>query len=146
MRRELDEQLCRKYPEIFAQRGLPMNQTAMCWGFECGDGWYKLIDDLCAKIMLVSKLANVEPPQATQIKEKYGTLCFYLGPVPNEPEGLADIIFDLVHYTERRSGHTCEVCGEWGKLNQGSWFRCRCQKHWKEDYPFDKEWKEDELP
>ena len=24
-----------------------MTETAMCWGFECGDGWYHLIDTLC---------------------------------------------------------------------------------------------------
>ena len=24
-----------------------MQVTAMCWGFECGDGWYNIIDILC---------------------------------------------------------------------------------------------------
>lgn len=53
MRKELDEALCAKYPLIFADRNKPMNQTAMCWGFECGDGWYNIIDTLCA--LLTSK-------------------------------------------------------------------------------------------
>lgn len=52
---ELDKQLCEKYPKIFAQRNLPMTQTAMCWGFP-GDGWYWLIDNLCELIQ--SKIDN----------------------------------------------------------------------------------------
>lgn len=44
---ELDEQLCKKYPKIFADRHADMRTTAMCWGFEIGDGWYDIIDSLC---------------------------------------------------------------------------------------------------
>ena len=47
MRRELDEQLCAKYPLIFKDRNADMRTTAMCWGLECGDGWYNIIDVLC---------------------------------------------------------------------------------------------------
>jgi hypothetical protein len=50
MRKELDEALCAKYPEIFRDRNGDMRTTAMCWGFECGDGWYNIIDGLCATI------------------------------------------------------------------------------------------------
>jgi len=44
---ELDEKLVKKYPKIFADRYGDMRTTCMCWGFECGDGWYWLIDSLC---------------------------------------------------------------------------------------------------
>jgi len=47
MRKELDESLCAKYPLIFRDRHENMQVTAMCWGFECGDGWYNIIDILC---------------------------------------------------------------------------------------------------
>lgn len=47
MRRELDEALCAKYPLIFKDRNEDMRHTAMCWGLECGDGWYNIIDTLC---------------------------------------------------------------------------------------------------
>lgn len=47
---ELDKKLCEKYPLIFANRHAPMTQTAMCWGFECGDGWYNILDCLCSGI------------------------------------------------------------------------------------------------
>lgn len=47
---ELDKELCKKYPKIFKDRHSSMQNTAMCWGFECGDGWYNIIDRLCANI------------------------------------------------------------------------------------------------
>jgi hypothetical protein len=47
MKRELDTQLCEKYPLIFRDRNADMRTTAMCWGLECGDGWYNIIDVLC---------------------------------------------------------------------------------------------------
>ena len=50
MRRELDSQLCAKYPLIFKDRNADMRTTAMCWGLECGDGWYNIIDILCGKL------------------------------------------------------------------------------------------------
>lgn len=50
MREELDKQLCEKYPLIFAQRNGNMRETCMCWGFCCGDGWYNILDAMCANI------------------------------------------------------------------------------------------------
>ena len=50
MRKELDEALCAKYPLIFKDRHSSMQTTAMCWGFDCGDGWYNIIDVLCGKL------------------------------------------------------------------------------------------------
>lgn len=50
MKKELDEALCKKYPKIFRDRHAPMTHTAMCWGFDCGDGWYNIINNLCANI------------------------------------------------------------------------------------------------
>jgi len=50
MKKELDEQLVKKYPKIFVNRRGDMRETAMCWGFECLDGWYDIIDNLCRVI------------------------------------------------------------------------------------------------
>ena len=50
MREELDAKLVEKYPLLFKDRYAPMNETAMCWGFEIGDGWYQIIDSLCSQI------------------------------------------------------------------------------------------------
>jgi len=50
MKPELDKTLCERYPKIFADRYSDMTQTAMCWGFDCGDGWFNIIDQLCSQI------------------------------------------------------------------------------------------------
>lgn len=50
MRKELDEQLCEKYPKIFRDRNGDMSKTCMVWGMCCGDGWYNILDAMCANI------------------------------------------------------------------------------------------------
>ena len=130
MRKELDEELCKKYPEIFRDRHGDMSTTAMCWGFECGDGWYNIIDAACAQIMnraYNNRLNNVKFPEvvATQVKEKYGTLRFYYN-------GGDDYVDGVVSMAESMSERTCETCGAPGKLRQGGWYRTLCDEHAKE--------------
>ena len=67
MRKELDETLCAKYPLIFRDRHENMQVTAMCWGFECGDGWYNIIDILCG--LLTSDYRQAES-RYESIKDK----------------------------------------------------------------------------
>lgn len=50
MNEELDAKLVAKYPLIFKNRHGNMKETLMCWGFECGDGWYNIIDTLCGAL------------------------------------------------------------------------------------------------
>ena len=64
---ELDKKLCEKYPQLFMDRHADMKYTAMCWGFDCDDGWFNIIDTLCNEIMQV---CGDEIPLATQVKEK----------------------------------------------------------------------------
>ena len=44
----LDKQLCEKYPLLFKDRNADMRTTAMCWGFDHGDGWFNIVDVLCS--------------------------------------------------------------------------------------------------
>jgi hypothetical protein len=50
MNENLDKELVEKYPKIFRDRYGDMKKTLMCWGFECGDGWYNILDALCSNI------------------------------------------------------------------------------------------------
>lgn len=50
MKQELQQKLFDKYPKLFRQKDLSMNETCMCWGIETGDGWYSLIDSLCSHL------------------------------------------------------------------------------------------------
>ena len=50
MRQELDKLLCEKYPKMMVNRNKDMKETCMCWGFECGDGWFNILDQLMGSI------------------------------------------------------------------------------------------------
>lgn len=176
---ELDENLCKKYPKIFVNRYGDMRTTAMCWGFDCGDGWYNIIDALCANIqhridwsektyqmdtkynamleqvlsgrreaydeyfqtsvkdeskreeyfqtwLKVAKHRQVKDPIpqaiAVQVKEKFGTLRFYI-------DGGNEVIHALIGMAESMSARTCEKCGSPGRLRGKTWLYTACDAH-----------------
>ena len=162
MRKELDEALCAKYPLIFADRNKPMTQTAMCWGFSCGDGWYNILDVLCGMltseyrqakdryeyytevgvggILYGTKTVTQEDidkakakmdeeaekvPVASQVKEKFGTLRFYV-------TGGDDMIRGMIWFAESMSGRICETCGAPVKRQGQGYIYTACDKHSKE--------------
>lgn len=139
MNRELDEQLCEDFPLIFADRRGDVKQTAMCWGFDVGDGWYDIINCLCILIQnhieneahtyaWAIKYDKPAPPKitqvvATQVKEKYGTLRFYYTGGDSYIEGLVDM-------AELWSENTCELCGNKGIMqDETGWMSVRCEAH-----------------
>ena len=125
MREELDKLLCEKYPKMMVNRNLPMTETCMCWGFDCGDGWYNILNQLMGNIQhhLDWKNRNSEVvPQVTldQVKEKFGTLRFYY-------TGGDDYISGMVTMAEAMSGVTCEGCGNVGERKGGGWVHTYCE-------------------
>ena len=59
MREELDKKLVEDFPLLYADRGRSMQETCMCWGFSCGDGWEPLIRELSSKLEpLIKKIAD----------------------------------------------------------------------------------------
>jgi hypothetical protein len=96
-------------------------------GFCVGDGWAAILGRLSAK------LAAADPNvYAVQIKEKYGTLCFYTeGDTPK----LAHANYVARTAAREESEHTCEICGEPGKLRESRthWFSVRCERCYRAD-------------
>ena len=121
MKDELDKKLCQDYPGLYRQRNLPMNETCMCWGFP-GDGWYKLIDEL-SRDLTEYATKNKITIEATQVKEKFGTLSFYIDGVP---EKHYDQVYSLIRIAEGKSAKTCELCGAPGEVAGTGWLRCLC--------------------
>ena len=50
MKQELDKLLCERYPKMMVNREKSMRETCMCWGFECGEGWFNILDQLMGNI------------------------------------------------------------------------------------------------
>jgi hypothetical protein len=125
MKQELDELLCERYPKMMVNRNKDMKETCMCWGFECGDGWFNILDQLMSNIQHHIDWKNKKEeiiPQVTldQVKEKFGTLRFYYS-------GGDDIIDGMVRMAESMSGCTCEECGNIGKSRGGGWIHTYCE-------------------
>ena len=139
MREELDKKLVEKYPILYGNRYKDMTETCMCWGFEHGDGWFDIIDKLSEKIENVNNLNLGFIIVADQVKEKFGTLRFYYhaeatGDDLTEEQLrrntlLAELVDNAIDIAEFKTEHTCEVCGERGKLRGYGWIKCLCDKH-----------------
>jgi hypothetical protein len=103
MQPELQQQLFDKYPKIFADKSKPSSESSICFGIQTNDGWYWLIDQLCAELERYTKKGH---PQvvAFQIKEKFGMLRFYA-------HNLSDTQSEIIHFAENMSATICEKCG-----------------------------------
>lgn len=124
---ELDAQLCERYPKMMVNRNKSMMETTMYWGFECGDGWFNIIDQLMGNIQHHIDWRNrkgevVLQVTVDQVKEKFGTLRFYY-------TGGDDYVRGLVSMAESMSGVTCESCGNPGKSTGGGWIKTVCEAH-----------------
>ena len=100
----------------------------MAWGFECGSGWFNIIDTLCSQIQhhIDWKSKNIPAEEveslqivASQVKEKFGTLRFYY-------DGGDETIEGMVRMAEAMTGKTCESCGVPGYLRTDGWYRILC--------------------
>ena len=144
---EHDEELVKKYPLLYAQREMSMRDTCMCWGFECGPGWYDIIDRLSAKIEAINNEIKAEREahsveldaepyddlcfiEAVQVKEKFGGLRFYLGPVLAKYD---EQVYKWIEEAEQEAEKTCERCGKPGKARGGGWIMTLCDGCKRED-------------
>ena len=118
---EFEKRMLEKYPAMFSQ---PYG------GFAVGEGWWPIIESLCANIQSHIDWWNknrearpvVEQVVVAQIKEKFGGLRFYY-------EGGDDQISGLVRMAESWASHACEECGAPGTQGGQGWIRTLCPTH-----------------
>ena len=151
MNKDLQNTLFSEYPKLFQQKDLPKTETAMCYGICVADGWYDLLRSLCKEIekyysrlesdstvtlvtleewnnMTDDEKANgvteyIPRIQFTQVKQKFGSLTIYYTPHIKD-----DYLRGLVSMTRTISTHTCEKCGDKGKMVSSGWIKCLCDK------------------
>ena len=109
----------------------------MAFGFEHGDGWFWLLDQLCNSIQNYIDNNNkyreekdhISQVVATQVEEKFGTLNFYFN-------GGDDIIWGMVHLAEVMSGDICEFCGSTENVGvTSSWISVICEDCYENSEP-----------
>lgn len=133
MNKKLDNYLCRTYPKIFAERKLSPRVSCMGRGFECGDGWFPIINQLCYQIQQRIDWDAQYPPKDRdplsqvvflQVKEKFGALRIY-------HKGGDEYVNGLITMTKMLSYYICEVCGVGGPVLVGhtkGWIQSICEK------------------
>lgn len=147
------EDLAKRWPDLFQKSG--------DFELSIGDGWYNIIDTLCAflssdveraRTRLKYALDNPDAkfvesthkleksvtdalknlPVIVQVKEKFGTLRFYV-------DGGTSEMRNYIEFAEAMSGRTCEVCGSPGERRGGGWIRTLCDRHNREQEQKDAE-------
>jgi hypothetical protein len=134
MRKELQETLYESFPKLFERRHLPKQETAMCYGISCGDGWFPIIYNLCEVIQSKIDQANFSYESALkrqeeevfeeektssfgyrpmkqvyvdQLKSKFDGMRFYLHEYNCDP-----FVVGAIAMAERQSRWVCQHCGE----------------------------------
>ena len=106
------------YPKMF---------TTPYGGFAVSQGWWPILEKLCANIQHHIDWKNRESqvvPQVVvaQIKEKFGGLRFYYDGGDAEISG-------MVRMAEAWADVACEECGAIGTRRSGGWIRTLCDVH-----------------
>lgn len=131
MRPYFDRTLVADFPMLYAQRDGDLRETCMCWGFDVGDGWERIIRNLSVELEFLNETVPGLFIEAVQVKEKFGGLRFYA--VVNCTDRAtrkfwADIVWALTDNAEHRSLWTCETCGKSGRLRPGGWMVTLCDE------------------
>jgi len=140
------ETLAKRWPDLFQKSG--------DFEFSIGEGWFDIVDILCgflshdietAKRRLKYAMENPDAkfkqsiaeleknvadaleklPVLAQVKEKFGTMRFYV-------DGGTPEMHNYIEFAEAMTSRTCEVCGDRGKSRSGGWVRVLCDKHSRE--------------
>ena len=120
MRSDLENIIYSKYPKLFLEKDLSPQETCMCWGLACGEGWFDLIDNLCMQIKKHSEREKktdslYEDVIVKQVKTKFNMLCFYYS-------GGDKTVSSLVDFATNMSRYICERCGNSKLVNK----KCNC--------------------
>ena len=139
MNEKLQSDLVKAYPKIFKDVGGDPKVTCMADGIQCNDGWYDLLDTLCHTMQrwcdgentrYITETDKYEfvvegDPEyvqvvAAQVKEKMGTLRFYVDGGDATTQG-------IIQMAENMSSRICELCGSPAKTNRDSgWMHTTC--------------------
>ena len=100
-----------------------LQSNLMAFGYEIGDGWLLLLEELFDKIQkLVDNNPLYNSLEIVQVKEKYGELRVYTN-------AYWEVVEDLIDEYTRKSKTICEWCGKKGKLrDDNGWYTTLCKK------------------
>tara|TARA_Y100000310_G_scaffold28577_1_gene27191 strand:- start:545 stop:1012 length:468 start_codon:yes stop_codon:yes gene_type:complete len=96
-------ELYQRFPHLYRERRAPLASSKMGWGFQCEEGWYKIIYEMSKKIEKISNDTEYAPAITEVSKNEDGTL--YV-----EARNLTPPVADIINASRDRSRLTCELC------------------------------------
>jgi hypothetical protein len=96
-------ELYEKFPHLYRERTAPLESSDMGWGFQCENGWYKIIYEMSKKIDKISSEGEHAPAISLVSRHEDGTLHVA---VRNTTPPVADIVMNA----REQSRLTCEYC------------------------------------
>lgn len=101
------EKLINRFPNIFKEN----------FYFECDDGWFDIIFNLCKDIQQEINNSGCEQVVAAQVKEKFAGLRFY-------SSGGNEVTRAMIEKYSKLSSQTCEVTGGKGSIyEKNGWYK-----------------------
>lgn len=126
MQNELEQKLIDEFPTLFGQIHIK-GSILFHRRIECWDGWYKIIRNLCKKIVEAEMDDFVE---FCQIKQKFSVLCIHPDPKHKDIK-IPEEFWSLLNEAVNESKTTCEVCGRPGTRREGGYILTLCDEHQK---------------
>lgn len=128
MNPKLQNYLIKKFPNLYTECG--SNHSFTLFGFECNDGWFRLILWLSRYLQdyidqqnewakkYPDKYLPVKQIKVVQVKEKFATLRFYTSGGNERTEA-------IISFAEYMSGFICEETGKTNNIgvNKKGWFK-----------------------
>lgn len=125
---ELERELYALAPIFFREHNEDKMRTCMCWGIECGDGWYAPIMSFAIEVELLNEMLKCYNLciTASQVKSKLAIIRirWALNRLSERPDAtviqeddarikaILCIMDDLVGSLESKCDHICEECGQ----------------------------------
>ncbi len=125
MNKENTEKLFNDFPELYRQHTLTIYESCMPWGFECTDMWFDIIYRLSKRITDYCKEKNMPVIEAEQVKEKFGSLSFYVNKADAE-------VYRFINESEKETEKICAKCGSKENISSTSgWITYLCEDCYK---------------
>lgn len=108
-------------PTTPAEPELPWGGRPVWASIDCHAGWYPLLTDLDTDLRALWPDYKV-----VQVKQKFGTLRFYIDTLTGASGEQQQAVRDRIHAAEAKSATICEWCGQPGQLRQRGWIATLC--------------------
>jgi len=115
MTRQLELTLVERHPEICSRYEGDIDKTCFGWGFEHGDGWFYIIENMLEQMQKVVDETGVKV-SIEQIKSKFSSLRVYEDYEQGQKgakiqQGISQIR-EIIHKAEQLSTGICEYTGK----------------------------------